>query len=139
MLSLLIASQGWLVGHGPLSRPAATAASTGRRTAELQMDESAVRPEAYVGSSFGSGAMAFRQGTLVLEDGSRLRGVSFGFEESTAGAQSFQLLEPGRNQRRGLRSSLSRAAPPRQVSSSSRRAWWAIPSHSRIRRTGARS
>ena len=35
--------------------------------------------------TFGSNsAMFYRQGTLVLEDGTRLRGVSFGYEESCA-------------------------------------------------------
>lgn len=45
----------------------------------------ASRPDAFVGSSFGSSAIPSRQGTLVLEDGTRLRGVSFGFEESIVG------------------------------------------------------
>ena len=84
---LLVGSQGWLVGHAPSSRPAAsTAATSSVRTASLRMDEEGIqRPEAFVGSSFGSSAMSFRQGTLVLEDGTRLRGVSFGFEDSIAG------------------------------------------------------
>ena len=35
--------------------------------------------EAFVGATFGSNsAMFYRQGTLVLEDGTRLRGVSSG-------------------------------------------------------------
>ena len=92
---LLVGSSAWLVGPGPSTRPA-TAATAGRaRIAELQMDEDApaaiTRPVAFVGSSFGSSAMAFRQGTLVLEDGTRLRGVSFGFEESIAGKQQLIL------------------------------------------------
>ena len=92
---LLAGSSAWLVGPGPSTRPA-TAATAGRaRIAELQMDEDApaaiTRPVAFVGSSFGSSAMAFRQGTLVLEDGTRLRGVSFGFEESIAGKQQLIL------------------------------------------------
>jgi len=33
--------------------------------------------------------MFYRQGTLVLEDGTRLRGVSFGYEEDTAGELVF--------------------------------------------------
>jgi len=48
--------------------------------------ESSERPQAFLGSTFGSNsAMFYRQGTLVLEDGTRLRGVSFGYEESVAG------------------------------------------------------
>ena len=44
------------------------------------------RPQAFVGSTFGStSAVFYRQGTLVLEDGTRLRGVSFGYEDSVAG------------------------------------------------------
>lgn len=83
---LLVANQGWLVGHAPTSRAAASLTSL--RTAGLRMEEGVERPEAFVGSSFGSSAMSFRQGTLVLEDGSRLRGVSFGFEDSIAGERS---------------------------------------------------
>uniref|UniRef100_A0A7S3PMP3 Carbamoyl phosphate synthase arginine-specific large chain n=1 Tax=Aplanochytrium stocchinoi TaxID=215587 RepID=A0A7S3PMP3_9STRA len=40
-------------------------------------------PAAYVGSSMGSGGM--RTAQLVLEDGSRFTGVSFGHEDSVAG------------------------------------------------------
>ena len=48
------------------------------------------RPEAFLGSTFGSNsAMFYRQGTLVLEDGTRLRGVSFGYEESVTGELVF--------------------------------------------------
>jgi len=89
---MLTGSSAWMVGHGPLSRPVTAATTGGARTAALQMDEDAAavaRPEAFVGSSFGSSAMGFRQGTLVLEDGTRLRGVSFGFEESIAGELVF--------------------------------------------------
>ena len=88
MLACLLAGlSAWLVCPGPFTRSATADCA---RIAELQMDEDAstvTRPEAFVGSSFGSSAMAFRQGTLVLEDGTRLRGVSFGFEESVAGKQ----------------------------------------------------
>lgn len=88
LAALLAGSSAWMVGQGPLTR-SATAATAGRaRVAELQMDEGAMaasRPDAFVGSSFGSSAIPSRQGTLVLEDGTRLRGVSFGFEESIAG------------------------------------------------------
>ena len=50
----------------------------------------AERPQAFLGSTFGSNsAMFYRQGTLVLEDGTRLRGVSFGYEEDTAGELVF--------------------------------------------------
>ena len=46
--------------------------------------------EAFVGSTFGStSAVFYRQGTLVLEDGTRLRGVSFGYENSCAGELVF--------------------------------------------------
>ena len=45
---------------------------------------------AAVGSTFGStSAVFYRQGTLVLEDGTRLRGVSFGYEASMAGELVF--------------------------------------------------
>ncbi len=88
LATLLAGSSAWMVGQGPLTR-SATAATAGRaRIAELQMEEDAVaatRPVAFVGSSFGSSSFESRQGTLVLEDGTRLRGVSFGFEESIAG------------------------------------------------------
>ena len=88
LTALLAGSSAWMVGQGPLTR-SATAATAGRaRVAELQMDEGAMaasRPDAFVGSSFGSSAIPSRQGTLVLEDGTRLRGVSFGYEESIAG------------------------------------------------------
>ncbi|KAG8459868.1 hypothetical protein KFE25_014431 [Diacronema lutheri] len=48
------------------------------------------RPLGFVGSTFGSNsALYFRQGTLVLEDGTRLRGVSFGAEQSVAGELVF--------------------------------------------------
>jgi carbamoyl-phosphate synthase (ammonia) len=48
------------------------------------------RPEAFIGSTFGStSAMFYRQGTLVLEDGTRLRGVSFGYEGSVSGELVF--------------------------------------------------
>jgi len=84
---LLVGSQSWLVGHAPASRPAASTAATSMRTPALRMDEEGIqRPEAFVGSSLGSSAIPSRQGTLVLEDGTRLRGVSFGFEDSIAGA-----------------------------------------------------
>ena len=88
LAALLAGSSAWMVGQGPLTR-SATAATAGRaRVAKLQMDEGAMaasRPDAFVGSSFGSSAIPSRQGTLVLEDGTRLRGVSFGYEESIAG------------------------------------------------------
>jgi carbamoyl-phosphate synthase small subunit len=48
------------------------------------------RPEAFIGSTFGStSAMFYRQGTLVLEDGTRLRGVSFGYEADIKGELVF--------------------------------------------------
>jgi len=48
------------------------------------------RPEAFIGSTFGSNsAMFYRQGMLVLEDGTRLRGVSFGYEASVSGELVF--------------------------------------------------
>ena len=48
------------------------------------------RPEAFLGSTFGSNsAMFYRQGTLVLEDGTRLRGVSFGYEADVSGELVF--------------------------------------------------
>ena len=48
------------------------------------------RPEAFVGSTFGStSALFYRQGTLILEDGTRLRGVSFGYEGSVSGELVF--------------------------------------------------
>jgi len=97
LATLLAGSSAWMVGQGPLTR-SATAATAGRaRIAELQMEEDAVaasRPEAFVGSSFGSSVMGFRQGTLVLEDGTRLRGVSFGFEESIAGEHLHPIHHP---------------------------------------------
>ena len=103
LATLLAGSSAWMVGQGPLTR-SATAATAGRaRIAELQMDEGAVaasRPEAFVGSSFGSSAMGFRQGTLVLEDGTRLRGVSFGFEESIAGEHLHPIHHPLLTRRR---------------------------------------
>ena len=53
------------------------------------MDEAA-RPEAFVGSTFGStSALFYRQGTLVLEDGTRLRGVSFGYDQDIKGELVF--------------------------------------------------
>jgi len=52
--------------------------------------EGPTRPQAFIGSTFGSNsAMFYRQGTLVLEDGTRLRGVSFGYEEDIAGELVF--------------------------------------------------
>jgi len=55
-----------------------------------QDDDGPQRPQAFIGSTFGSNsAMFYRQGTLVLEDGSRLRGVSFGYEGSVAGELVF--------------------------------------------------
>jgi len=59
---------------------------------DLSMSERAEksRPEAFIGSTFGSNsAMFYRQGTLVLEDGSRLRGVSFGYEADVSGELVF--------------------------------------------------
>ena len=96
------------------------------RSARVAMDSEgdfSKPPEAFVGSTFGStSAVFYRQGTLVLEDGTRLRGVSFGFEDSIAGATV--VLTP-RPRRRGYPKggSLDRATLVWQVSSSSRRAW----------------
>ncbi|KAL3919293.1 MAG: hypothetical protein SGPRY_005682 [Prymnesium sp.] len=54
------------------------------------VESSGARPHAFIGSTFGSNsAMLYRQGTLILEDGTRLRGVSFGYEESVAGELVF--------------------------------------------------
>ena len=50
----------------------------------------ASRPQAFLGSTFGSNsALFYRQGTLVLEDGTRLRGVSFGAEVDVKGELVF--------------------------------------------------
>jgi carbamoyl-phosphate synthase (ammonia) len=58
------------------------------RAAAPRMDGE--QPEAFVGSTFGStSAMFYRQGTLVLEDGTRLRGVSFGYEAEIKGELVF--------------------------------------------------
>jgi len=68
--------------------------ATSRTVARTVTESPAVvmqeRPQAFLGSTFGSNsAMFYRQGTLVLEDGTRLRGVSFGFEGSIAGELVF--------------------------------------------------
>ena len=56
------------------------------RSVDAAMNAPVQRPQAFVGSTFGStSAVFYRQGTLVLEDGTRLRGVSFGYEDSVAG------------------------------------------------------
>eukprot|EP00965_Chrysotila_dentata_P218603 6190663-Pleurochrysis_carterae.AAC.4 len=76
------------VGLG-VRRSAATpvAASHSRvRDAPSMVADPRAKPEAFIGSTFGSNsAMFYRQGTLVLEDGTRLKGVSFGYEASVSG------------------------------------------------------
>jgi hypothetical protein len=72
----------------PLTRPdrASRAAVGGMAEGSPSRD----RPTAFLGSTFGSNsAMFYRQGTLVLEDGTRLRGVSFGCEKPVAGELVF--------------------------------------------------
>ena len=60
--------------HAAAVTPNAAVAQNLRSTPPVMDSE---RPEAFVGSTFGStSALFYRQGTLVLEDGTRLRGVS---------------------------------------------------------------
>ena len=73
---------------------AAAAMPAARRATSTRMDGEGQNlgrpPVSFLGSTFGSNsAMFYRQGTLVLEDGTRLRGASFGFEESVAGELVF--------------------------------------------------
>lgn len=76
--------------QGLLRHQTTPAAVSPPRTAALQLNEATERPQAFIGSSFGSNsAMFYRQGTLVLEDGTRLRGVSFGYEETITGELVF--------------------------------------------------
>merc|ERR1719498_1163574 len=71
----------------PPSRPAPPALA---RASAPKMQGVEARPEAFLGSTFGSNsAMFYRQGTLVLEDGTRLRGVSFGYEGDVTGELVF--------------------------------------------------
>merc|ERR1719498_1553524 len=71
----------------PPSRPAPPALA---RASAPKMQGVEARPMAFVGSTFGStSAVFYRQGTLVLEDGTRLRGCSFGYEESVSGELVF--------------------------------------------------
>ena len=73
--------------HAAAVTPNAAVAQNLRSTPPVMDSE---RPEAFVGSTFGStSALFYRQGTLVLEDGTRLRGVSFGYEESVSGELVF--------------------------------------------------
>ena len=67
----------------------ATEAKPAEQAGQVEQAEKA-RPEAFIGSTFGSNsAMFYRQGTLVLEDGFRLRGVSFGYEADVSGELVF--------------------------------------------------
>ena len=71
------------------TRPAAPASTT-MVASDQDVSGTPERPQAFLGSTFGSNsAMFYRQGTLVLEDGTRLRGVSFGYEESVVGELVF--------------------------------------------------
>ena len=87
-LLLWAGAAGW--APGALRTPQRTQAPR-RAAASVQMQaDGQSRPEAFLGSSFGSNsAVSYRQGTLVLEDGSRLRGVSFGYEGDVAGELVF--------------------------------------------------
>ena len=97
LLALLGSVSGWQPvllqrlqrGALAVSRPAAQPPA--QRAALVQMAvEPGERPQAFLGSTFGSNsAMFYRQGTLVLEDGTRLRGVSFGYEGDVAGELVF--------------------------------------------------
>jgi hypothetical protein len=95
LLSVLLGSvTGWSP-MSPLLRPRVSAhapANANRLTAaqHIKMQDENARPLGFLGSTFGSkSAMFYRQGTLVLEDGTRLRGVSFGYEESVTGELVF--------------------------------------------------
>ena len=90
LLAYITAAHGY--APSPLSpRTGAAAAASSATRHALRMAEAEIeRPEAFLGSTFGSNsAMFYRQGTLVLEDGSRLRGQSFGYEGSVAGELVF--------------------------------------------------
>ena len=90
LLAYITAVHGY--APSPLSpRTGAAAAASSATRHALRMAEAEIeRPEAFLGSTFGSNsAMFYRQGTLVLEDGSRLRGQSFGYEGSVAGELVF--------------------------------------------------
>mmetsp|Transcript_34777 Transcript_34777/g.104444 ORF Transcript_34777/g.104444 Transcript_34777/m.104444 type:complete len:1527 (-) Transcript_34777:300-4880(-) len=92
MLSSLLLSgaASWAPSLGPATRPAVRAARVSPATAAPLMVAEPARPEAFVGSTFGSNsAMFYRQGMLVLEDGTRLRGVSFGCEKPVSGEVVF--------------------------------------------------
>lgn len=87
LLFVLPAALGWVPTPSTPRTPDATRSvvgspaqlAPGQRTAVPAMAADQRRPEAFVGSTFGStSAMFYRQGTLVLEDGTRMRGVSFG-------------------------------------------------------------
>lgn len=100
MLALFAFAAGFAPHAAPLrshAAPAATgtlpaefAAVAGRTAVGGVTMQEKERPEAFIGSTFGSNsAMFYRQGTLVLEDGSRLRGVSFGYEADVSGELVF--------------------------------------------------
>jgi len=76
--------------HSTAGPSAAPALATTSRLSQPVMQGAAERPQAFLGSTFGSNsAMFYRQGTLVLEDGTRLRGVSFGYEGDIQGELVF--------------------------------------------------
>jgi carbamoyl-phosphate synthase small subunit len=90
---LLLCRQGVVAWSASAILPAATRAGHASRAAVPARMIEAIpkdRPTAFLGSTFGSNsAMFYRQGTLVLEDGTRLRGVSFGCEKPIAGELVF--------------------------------------------------
>jgi hypothetical protein len=93
LLALLLSLEG--VAAWSVTRLPAAPAAAGRAQSPVQMKLKAdtppgERPTAFLGSTFGSNsAMFYRQGTLVLEDGTRLRGVSFGCEKPMKGELVF--------------------------------------------------